>query len=145
MVTGKVLDLAIEKLCENKEVACVNLSRWMDYKEAVVDQNEVKVVLDVNGNALYFSRNALPAEWLGDKTFKCRVEICVMPMWSWALEKFVQLKNAYYEEIESVDMMRFVENGLKVNMVECLTKVKSVDCEQDLIEAEELLHELYQL
>jgi 3-deoxy-manno-octulosonate cytidylyltransferase (CMP-KDO synthetase) len=114
----------------------------MSYRAAEQDQNEVKVVVDVNGDALYFSRNALPAIWLGDKKFECRVEVCVMPMWKWALDKFVSLPNAYYEEIESVDMMRFVENGVKVRLAECPIPVKSVDCQEDLVEAEALLRAL---
>lgn len=145
LVTGDLLDLAIKSLQENPDVACVNLFKWMKYTQANADQNEVKVVVDVNSNALYFSRNALPSLWLGDKIFDCRVEICVMPMWAHSLKRFVELPNAYYEEIESVDMMRFVENGLKVRMVECDSNVKSVDCESDLIEAEELLKVLYSM
>jgi len=143
LVTGPVLDLAIEVLSRNPQVGCVNLYKWMSYQEAALDQNEVKAVVDVNGDALYFSRNALPAIWLGDKVFQCRIEVCVMPMWAWALERFAKLPNATYEEIESVDMMRFVENGVKVRLAECPVPVKSVDCEQDLLEAEALLRDLH--
>lgn len=142
LVTGEWLDKAIHELYSNPDIACVNLFKWMNYQESEIDQNEVKVVVDVFSNAMYFSRNALPARWLGDKTFDCRVEICVMPMWSHALEQFVKLENGYYEEIESVDMMRFVENGMKVKLLECTHPVKSVDCELDLIEAERMLKEI---
>lgn len=142
LVTGEWLDNAIQELEENIDVSCVNLYKWMSYSESEADQNEVKVVIDTKSNAMYFSRNALPAIWLGDKTFECRIEICVMPMWASALEKFVELPNAYYEEIESVDMMRFVENGLKVRMLECTSPIKSVDCEEDLQDAEKLILEI---
>ena len=62
-----------------------------------------------------------------------------MPMWTSALKKFVELGCAYYEEIESVDMMRFVENGMKVKMLECNDYVKSVDSPEDLKEVEHFL------
>ena len=39
-------------------------------------------------------------------------------------------------------MMRFVENGQKVKMVECKDNVKSVDCIEDLIEAEKIMKKL---
>ena len=142
LVSGKWLDKTIEELDNNPDLACVNLYKWMSYEEAEKDQNEVKVVINHESNAMYFSRNALPAIWLGDKKFQCRVEICVMPMRAESLEKFVELGNGYYEEIESVDMMRFVENGLKVRMIECTDPVKSVDCQEDLEAAEELLIKL---
>lgn len=139
LVSSIWLDKAIEELHRNPECSCVNLYRWMSYEEAEADQNEVKVVLDSASNAMYFSRNPLPAKWLGDKTFRCRAEICIMPMWFKSLEVFTSLPNGYYEEIESVDMMRFVENQMKVRMLECTDLIKSVDCESDLIEAEHLL------
>lgn len=139
LVTGHTLDVAIEELEKNKEIDCVNLFKYLTYDEAEKDQNEVKVVTDKNNNALYFSRNALPAKWLGDKNFKCKVEICVMPMWAESLKKFVKTNVGYYENIESVDMMRFVENGQKVKMLECKENIKSVDCQEDLEEAEKIL------
>lgn len=139
LVSAKYLDLAIETLEKDNSIDCVNLYRLISYEEAEKDQNEVKVVTDYKDNAMYFSRNALPAKWLGDKMFKCKAEICVMPMWSTSLENFVKTKNSYYENIESVDMMRFVENGFKVRMIECKDNVKSVDCAEDLIEAENIL------
>jgi len=139
LLSSEYLDLAIETLEQNVSIDCVNLFRYITYEEAEKDQNEVKVVTDHLDNAMYFSRNALPAKWLGDKKFDCKAEICVMPMWSKSLKKFVKIKNSYYENIESVDMMRFVENGFKVKMIECKDEVKSVDCEQDLIEAEKIL------
>lgn len=145
LVTGEWLDKAIVELESNSDVSCVNLYKWMSYNESERDQNEVKVVVDVQSNAMYFSRNPLPAIWLGDKKFECRVEICVMPMTAQALENFVLLPNAYYEEIESVDMMRFVENGLKVRMLECTLPVKSVDCQEDLDEAEKMIEAIYKV
>ena len=144
LVSSKYLDLAIETLEKDESIDCVNLYRLISYDEAEKDQNEVKVVTDFKGNAMYFSRNALPAKWLGDKKFNCKAEICVMPMWAKSLENFVKTKNSYYENIESVDMMRFVENGYKVKMIECKDQVKSVDCAEDLVEAENILKEIMQ-
>ena len=139
LVSAKWLDRAIEVLYKDPNAACVNLYKWMEYEEANEDQNEVKVVTDRNDYALYFSRNALPAKWLGDKQFKCKIEICIMPMWAHALEMFAQSENCYYEEIESVDMMRFVEYGEKVKMIECTDPVQSVDCQEDLLKAEKII------
>ena len=62
-----------------------------------------------------------------------------MPMWAEALEMFVKSECCYYEEIESVDMMRFVEYGKKVKMIECTDPVQSVDCQEDLLKAEKLI------
>lgn len=143
LVTGDLLDTAIKELAANPTIAAANLFKTISYENALTDQNEVKVVVDAYDNALYFSRNPLPAKWLGDKSFECKVVVAVMPMWSWALKKFSELPNAYYEEIESVDMLRFTENRLQVRQIKCEGDIKSVDCEEDLIEAERMLIKLY--
>jgi 3-deoxy-manno-octulosonate cytidylyltransferase (CMP-KDO synthetase) len=143
LVRSEDLDRTIECINENKYLACVNLFKYMSYDESELDQNEVKVVTDLKSDALYFSRNPIPAKWLGDKRFECKVEICVMPMTSASIETFVNLSSSYYEEIESVDMMRFVENGYKVRMIETRNPIKSVDCEDDRLVAEKILVSLY--
>jgi len=138
-VRSTSIDLAIRKLSKNKKIAAVNLFNEISYQEADKDKNEVKVVTNKKNEALYFSRNALPAIWLGDKRFLCKKEICVMPMWKWSLNKYAKLKQTPYEIIESVDMMRFIENDYKILMVKCKENIKSVDCKKDLIIAEKIL------
>ena len=142
LVNGEVLDLAIKSLYENPEAACVNLFKYSSYQEALEDMNEVKVVTDCNDYAMYFSRNPLPAIWLGDKEFQCKLEICIMPFWDWSLTKFEELPERVYEDIESVDMLRLLENGLKVKMVEAPIVMQSVDVPEDILKVEKILNSI---
>ena len=76
---------------------------------------------------MYFSRNPLPAKWFGDKIFDCKLEICVMPFWSWGIDKFMSSPEGILEDIESVDMLRLLENGMHVKMIEAPIEMQSVD------------------
>lgn len=141
LISKQSLDITIKTLYENPDIASVNLYKECSYEVAKEDMNEVKVVTDFNSNAMYFSRNPLPAEWFGDKDFLCKLEICVMPFWSWSLEKFMALEEGIYEDIESVDMLRLLEHGYKVRMVEAPHEMQSVDVPEDINKVEEILEQ----
>ena len=100
---------------------------------------ELKVVTDKDGYALYFSRNPIPAEWFGDKESKYKLEICVMPSHAWAIEKFMSLDEGILEDIESVDMLRLLENNVKVKMVKSPINMQSVDVPEDILKVESIL------
>ena len=139
LIDGETLDLCIRELHKDKKAACLNMYKNSSYEEAEEDQNEVKVVTDLNGYAMYFSRNPLPAKWFGDKEFKCKLEICVMPFWSWGIEKFMSSPEGVLEDIESVDMLRLLENGLDVKMIEAPIEMQSVDVPEDIIKVEQII------
>lgn len=139
LINGETLDLCIRELEKDNQAACLNMFKYATYKEAAEDLNEVKVVTDLNGYAMYFSRNPLPAEWFGDKFFECKLEICVMPFHSWAIEKFMEVSEGILEDIESVDMLRLLEHGMKVKMIECPIDMQSVDVPEDIDKVEKIL------
>ena len=139
LIDGDTLDLCIKELYQDKKAACLNMYKNASYQEAEEDQNEVKVVTDLNDYAMYFSRNPLPAKWFGDKEFKCKLEICVMPFWSWGIEKFMSSPEGILEDIESVDMLRLLENGLDVKMIEAPIEMQSVDVPEDIIKVEQII------
>ncbi len=139
LIDGKTLDLCITELEKDENAACLNMYKNTTYEEAEGDLNEVKVVTDLNGYALYFSRNPLPAKWFGDKLFDCKLEICVMPFHKWAIEKFMIIDEGILEDIESVDMLRLLENGMKVKMIESPIEMQSVDVPEDIEKVERIL------
>ena len=140
LIDGATLDLCISELYKDKQAACLNMYKYASYEEALEDQNEVKVVTDLDGYAMYFSRNPLPAQWFGDKVFKCKLEICVMPFWSWSINDFMTCPEGILEDIESVDMLRLLENGLKVKMIEAPIEMQSVDVPEDILKVEEIIN-----
>lgn len=97
----------------------------------VKDPNLVKVILDANGNAIYFSRSAIPYDreggfegyfgHLGIYAFRKK-----------ALEKFCGLPYAPIEHIEKLEQLRAVYHGYKIAMVEVQSQSFGIDTKEDL-------------
>jgi 3-deoxy-manno-octulosonate cytidylyltransferase (CMP-KDO synthetase) len=136
MVTPDMIDESLEPF-KNKEINVVNLMAYMDTVVEFEDPNEVKVVVDKNNNAIYFSREPIPSRKKGFENVPMLKQICVIPFRREYLLKFNETEETELEKIESVDMMRIIENGEKVHMV--LTKAcsLSVDTEEDRKNVEE--------
>lgn len=98
------------------------------------DKNTIKVVTDKNNNALYFSRSPIPSNYKN-----CYKQVCVISFTKDILLKYRILNPTPLEIAESIDMMRFVENDIKVKMVETETYTHSVDTKEDLKLVEKLM------
>lgn len=121
-------------------VACVNLAARIETEAEFDDRNCIKVVMDLKGDALCFSREPLPTRRIGAwGTFPAWKQVCVIPFRASALAKFAALPPTPLEKAESVDMMRFLEHGVKVRMVETRHASHAVDTPQDLARVEALM------
>ena len=102
------------------------------------DSNRVKVVLDHDGNAIYFSRKAIVAKKIKGKKiyYKQGNVFCFNRK---ALRYFVSLKPTNLEQVESVDMNRVLEMGGSIRMVATEFKTIGVDTPQELKDSEELM------
>jgi 3-deoxy-manno-octulosonate cytidylyltransferase (CMP-KDO synthetase) len=124
----------------DEELACVNLTARIKNQKEFEDPNTIKVVMDRDGFALYMSREPIPTLHLQDfnqiPAFK---QVCVIPFTAAALQEFIQLDPTPLEVAESIDMMRFIEHGHKVKMVETSFSTHAVDTPDDLKIVEKLL------
>ncbi len=127
---------------DDKAVACVNLTARIKSKKEFEDPNTIKVVMDRDGCALYMSREPIPTLHLQNfdeiTAFK---QVCIIPFTAAALQEFVKLAPTPLEVAESIDMMRFIEHGRKVKMIETSFSTQAVDTPDDLKRVEELLRQ----
>jgi len=138
MVTPTMIDAALEGMKKDPTADVVNLASPIDKPEDVLDVNTVKVVFDLNWNALYFSRSPLPYMRPGVK-HQWYKQVPIMPFKRDFLLEFDQLSETPLEVIESVDMERVIEHGRKVKMVPCSEKTQAVDTPSDLKKVETLI------
>lgn len=123
-----------------------NLMVTLIAEEEVNNPNNVKVVTGINGNALYMSREPIPSK----EKFKGQInyfrQLGLIGFTRKALLGFIALETTELEKIESVDMNRFLENGISIHMVETKFEVDAVDTPDDLIRVEEKMKndKLYQ-
>lgn len=139
MITPQMMDLAIEPLQRDLTLKVTNLMARMDTVEEFEDPNEVKVVVGLDGNALYFSREPIPSRKKGASQVPMLKQVCIIPFRRDYLLEFNSLPPTPLEIIESVDMMRILEHGGKVHMVMTGTRTLSVDTPGDLARVVEMM------
>ncbi|MFE5934274.1 3-deoxy-manno-octulosonate cytidylyltransferase [Streptomyces sp. NPDC056470] len=115
----------------------VNAYTELDSAGAVLDHNVVKVVVGTGGNALMFSRNAIPYPRAGSPTYLRQLGLYGFTRE--ALSLFRQLPQGPLERTEGVEMLRFVEHGHGVQMLAVVDDGVAVDTPDDLVRAGAIL------
>ncbi len=136
MVTPQMITESLQPFAGNESVNVVNLMAHMDSVKEFEDPNEVKVVVNNNNEAIYFSREPIPSRKKGTTDVPMLKQVCIIPFKRQYLLRFNEMAETELERIESVDMMRIIENGDKVHMVMTQAKSLSVDTEEDRRNAE---------
>jgi len=131
MVHPDMIREALEPMIADPTVLVVNLLGKIRNDEEFEDRNCIKVVCDLQGNALYFSREPIPTRHRQEGGAHSK-QICIIPFRRDFLLEYTRLKPTPLEVAESVDMMRILEHGLKVRMVRTKHETQSVDIPADL-------------
>lgn len=105
------------------------------------DPNAVKVVLDKNQFAMYFSRSAIP--------FCRQGGTAVEPLLHWGiyayqrqfLEQFIHWEQSELERCEMLEQLRALENGAKIYVVKAQGRTVGVDTPEDIAIVESILKE----
>ena len=134
-VDYRVLKQIIDKL-KNSDFDIVTPVVMVDSDIASKSSN-VKVVVDINDKALYFSRSVIPH---GAEEFLYHVGIYGYR--TEALEKFVKLKETQYESVEKLEQLRALENGMRIGIVLSNEIPISVDTYEDLEKARKYYEKL---
>ena len=140
MVVPEMIDAAVAPMLSERDVQCVNLAKRIDSEEEYQDPNTIKVVMDLRGDALYFSREPVPTQRVASfnniPVFK---QVCIIPFRRDCLLEYARLEPTALEQAESVDMLRFLEHGYRVRMVETEFNTHAVDTPADLALVESLI------
>jgi 3-deoxy-manno-octulosonate cytidylyltransferase (CMP-KDO synthetase) len=140
MTTPEMIDTAVAPMLSDPSVQVVNLMAPIATAEEQTDPNEIKVVTDLAGNALYFSRQPIPTRAPtgtptrgpdGKATPLASKQVCVIPFRRDFLLEFDTLAPTPLEIAESIDMLRVLEHGRKVRMESTDVVSFSVDTELD--------------
>lgn len=131
MVTAEMIQKSLEPF-KDTLVNVVNLMAKMKTVAEFEDLNEPKVVVDINSNAIYFSREPIPSMKKGVSNVPMLKQVCIIPFRRDYLLKFNSMSETELERIESIDMNRIIEHGDKVRMVMIDGDPISVDTKSDL-------------
>ncbi len=105
--------------------------------DAALDRNVVKVVTDLAGRALYFSRARIPFDRDGTGPVRYFKHQGFYAFRAGALKKFHHLPPSPLEKLEKLEQLRFLENGIEIAVLETPRDTIGVDTEEDLRRVEE--------
>jgi 3-deoxy-manno-octulosonate cytidylyltransferase (CMP-KDO synthetase) len=140
MIRPEMINASATGLLDDPSAVCVNLMAPIRSEEELRDANTIKVVVDHQGQALYFSRVPIPSVAIKPfDTAHSFKQVCVISFRRSTLLEFATLPQGPLEQAESVDMLRFLEHGIAVRMVRTDIETQAVDTPADLARVEALL------
>lgn len=132
---------AVQPLIDHPDVQVVNLLGKIKDAAEFEDRNCIKVVCDLNLNALYFSREPIPTRCKVDR-IPMGKQVCIIPFRRDFLLEYTRLAPTPLEIAESVDMLRVLEHGQRVRMAPTNHDTQAVDTPEDLKKVERLMQGL---
>lgn len=139
MVTGAMVDAALKPVLGGR-AACTNLARRIEDAQDFDNPNTIKVVADREGRALYFSRSPVPSTAHGPfGSAPMLKQVCVFGFDRSTLLEFSELDPTPLEIAESIDMLRYLEHGRDVHLVETEERIHAVDVPSDIEVVERML------
>ncbi len=136
MVTAEHLDLMLRPFREGPETHVSTLKVAITPEQAR-DANNVKVVTDRSGRALYFSRALIPHDRENSGRIQYFKHLGLYAYSPQALEQFSKLPPSELEQHEKLEQLRFLEEGVPIRVVETSQDTIGVDSEEDLKRVEE--------
>ena len=140
MITPEMIEAAVAPLISDDSINCVNLVKRIESRDDFLSRNTIKVVMNYFGDAVYFSRSPIPAvEFSSAQNTPFYKQICVIPFRREFLIKFAALAPTPLERAESIDMLRAVEHGERIRLIETKIETHAVDTPEDLRLVENLM------
>ena len=141
LIDPDTIDLAIEPFYrQDPPPDCTTLVFPVgpDERHLIDDPHVVKAVLDTRGGALYFSRSPIPyrREILPDTKFYRHIGIYAFR--ADVLRAFVSLPPSMLERAESLEQLRLLENGYRIQCIETTVDTPGVNTEEELAEVRRL-------
>jgi 3-deoxy-manno-octulosonate cytidylyltransferase (CMP-KDO synthetase) len=141
MLAPEMIDEVIELLENNPAAGVSTLMRRITREEDFENPGAVKVVTDVYGRALYFSRSLIPYPRFRTPAFRVFDHIGIYGYRKEALAQFAAVGPSRLELIEGLEQLRALENGITIMIAEtrCTEEALCVDTAEDLERVRALL------
>jgi 3-deoxy-manno-octulosonate cytidylyltransferase (CMP-KDO synthetase) len=132
--------LQVFKDDKEQKIQVASLMQVMKNKSNIEDPNYVKVAVDLNNNALFFSRSMIPYPRDGNTGIPYYEHIGIYAFRKQALLNFTQWPVSPLEAAERIECLRYLERGISLKMVETEYMGVEIDTAEDLLKAMELLN-----
>ena len=124
---------------EDSTVKVASLMQVLNNQASIEDPNYVKVAVDKNWNALFFSRSVIPYPRSTDIAIIYYEHVGVYAFKKQALIDFTNWPMSPLEAAEKIECLRYLENGVSIKMAVTNYMGIEIDTPEDLIKATSLL------
>ena len=131
MVDPRLIDRMVDKLRSDRGTEIVTAAHPFSSPAEACSPHQVKVVVDLRGQALYFSRYAIPFLRGQSATAKYLRHQGIYGFRREVLLRFVKWKPSPLERAESLEQLRALENGVKVHVLVTKQGSPGVDTPED--------------
>jgi 3-deoxy-manno-octulosonate cytidylyltransferase (CMP-KDO synthetase) len=138
LITPDAIDTMLDEF-RDPSVEIVNIVCPIKTQKQFEDKNNVKVVINNFGNAMYFSREAIPSPWKGIDNAQMLMQVGVIAFRRNALLNFNIMSQTPCEKIESIDMNRVLENGGSIRTIKIDFMSIGVDTLEEAAEVSEIM------
>jgi len=129
---------------ENSEISMSSAMSKIDDVNDLQNRNVVKVTVDNQNNALYFSRSLIPFPRDHKELLISNKELEKFPVYRHIgiygyrkefLLDYIKMNQSYLEKVEKLEQLRALENGFKIKMIEAKHSLSGIDTQEDYEEA----------
>ena len=138
MIDPSGIDVVVAKIINNDEESIANAFALIENKSDLINGNVVKVITSNTNYAIAYSRSPIPYPKESNPTYKRQIGLYAIKRES--ILEFPLLNRGYLELSESIEMLRYLENGYKIKMVEVSDNNSiPVDVPDDVMRVETLM------
>ena len=129
---------------DNDQVSMASAMSKIENIKDLQDPNVVKVVVDTQNNAIYFSRAPIPFPRDHQEIIHSNEEqkkhnffrhIGIYGYQKDFLAKYIKMDQTNLEKLEKLEQLRVIENGFKIKMIEAASSLVGIDTQEDYEEA----------
>ncbi len=143
LIAPEAVDALADCIAGDDSITLATLAVSLKNPTDIMDPNICKVVVDFDGNALYFSRAPIP--WVRDSAGKVYARHWKhLGLYAYrrdALLEYDTLPPGELERLEQLEQLRWLENGYKIRVAETSHDSVSVDVPEDVPRVEKLIRE----
>lgn len=139
LIDSKLIDRLLRAMRHDRKLEMITAAHPFEDSAEVSSPHQVKVVLDANGDALYFSRSPIPfLRDVGTRVTHLRHQ-GIYGYTRNFLQRFVKWKPSPLERAESLEQLRALENGVRIHVLVTKTGSPGIDTPEDAVAMEQTL------
>ena len=138
LIEPSLIDELIAEFVKDKNLQMATVATELTDADEMQNPNNVKVVINKNNDALYFSRSLIPYLRNAGKS-KVFKHIGIYAYRRNFLLAYAKMPSTPLEQSESLEQLRALENGFKIRVIKSSCRFVGVDTAEDL----ELVNEIY--